>query len=96
MSWVKWRLNPLVTLHWHCWHDEWVLFDGGSGGTHLMNEFVAGVLNTLSENGPMNLETLSSYLAPRLDLPNDEALLEGMRTQLLRLQELGLVEPATA
>ena len=46
---AHWRLSLLVVLHWRCWDNEWVVYNQGSGDTHLLDTFTACTLMALEE-----------------------------------------------
>lgn len=86
-----WRTNPSSSLRWRTWDDEWVVYDTGSGQTHLLDSFSAAVLGLIdSMSAPESelLATVSEHLsaAERASAPEALALV------LRRLQDIGLAE----
>ncbi len=90
---MTWRLNPLASLHWRCWNDEWAVFDVGSGQTHQLDTLTAVTLMML-EAHPAGLPDLVSRLAQELLLPGDQTLQAALAAVLARLQGAGLIEGA--
>jgi PqqD family protein of HPr-rel-A system len=89
---VTWRLNPLSSLSWRRWGDEWVAFDAGADDTHQLDP-VAAVALMCFEEAPQDLAALSATVAAELDLPNDEALSQRLNDLVQQFIVLGLIEP---
>ena len=91
---MTWSLNALASsLHWRRWHDEWVVFDVGSGQTHQMDTLTAATL-MMFESGPSDIPRLASQLADELSLPNNPELSTALTGIVERLVAAGLMEPA--
>jgi hypothetical protein len=43
---ARWRAISGFTLYWHSWGHEHIVYNAGSGDTHLFNEFTALILST--------------------------------------------------
>ena len=80
-------------MHWKTWDLEFVVFDEGSGDTHLLDSFAAEVLKVLEES-PGEVSGLARRLVARLDLAPDPDLTERVRELVDRFVALGLVEAA--
>ena len=89
-----WALNPLSSLRWRRWDDDWVVFDAGSGSTHQMDALAAVTLMCL-EAGPSDLAALGEQVAAELDLSTGEELSKALQGVVERLHLLGLIEPVT-
>ena len=88
---MTWRLNGLTSLHWRCWHEEWAVFDVGSGQTHQMDTLTAVVLTTV-EASSLNTSELMSRLADDLLIPENQELLDTLNGILERLATARLIE----
>jgi PqqD family protein of HPr-rel-A system len=80
-------------LHWKAWDDEFVIFDEGSGDTHLLDPLAAEFLKVLEES-PGEVPGLARRLGARLDLARDADLTRRVRELVERFVAVGLVEPA--
>ena len=89
-----WRVQPLRSLHWRQFGDEWVLFDEGSGDTHRMDVLSAVVLMCLGDS-PCDLAKLSEQVAAETDLPLGEELTRAVAAVVEKFAGLELIEPAT-
>ena len=47
---ASWQLAEGCRLHWKAWDDEFVIFDEGSGDTHLLDPLAAEFLKVLEES----------------------------------------------
>jgi PqqD family protein of HPr-rel-A system len=88
-----WRLSEGSSLLWRLWDDEYVVFDRGSGDTHLL-DLVAGEILQLLEREPETGGALVRRVASALDVPADPALSRHVTQALTKLQAAGLIEPA--
>ena len=89
---VEWQLNPACDLHWRRWNDSNLVFNAGSGQTHILNELAASVLKRLESNSA-KLEELVQLASVGEYLDWDTEDLEHSIAELvLDLVELGLVE----
>jgi PqqD family protein of HPr-rel-A system len=70
-----------------------VVFDEGSGDTHLLDPLAAELLKALAES-PADLPTLIARLTARLGLEPDAEIADHARVTMNRFRELGLVERA--
>ena len=90
---LTWRaVLPEIDLR--CWDDEFVVFAGASGDTHLLN-LVAGATLEYLRTTPANLEQIAATISGDLDIRLDEALRESLQNILLEFDRLGLAEPST-
>ncbi len=69
---MRWRLNPLVELHWRGWADESVAFDPVSGQMMACDALEAALMACL-ETGPASLDQIHAQLAADLGTaPSDD------------------------
>jgi len=88
---VQWRAISVFTLHWRSWGDEHVVYNAGSGDTHLFNDFAALILRTLQEK-TATLDELSQLCATSFKQDVDEELHAQLNELLLELDRLGVIE----
>lgn len=93
--WSMWRLNPLSTLHYRRWSDEWVVFDVGSGQTHSMDT-VSAVALMHCEGGWADLSRIASAVALDLELPATALIIPTLQAVLDQFTNLGLLEFSAA
>jgi PqqD family protein of HPr-rel-A system len=68
-----------------------VVFDEGSGDTHLLDPLAAEVLKALAE-APVDLVTLLDRLAARFGLGDDSGARAHIEATIVRFRDLGLAE----
>ena len=88
-------LNPLVSLHWRCWDNEWLVFDVGSGLTHQLDTLTAVTLLTI-EAGSIELSPLVQKISDELQLPVGNELSNALSPIIERLIAVGLIESTFA
>jgi PqqD family protein of HPr-rel-A system len=86
-----WRLPAGASLLWQSWdEDEVIVFNRGSGQTHLLDAFSAVVLRRI-EAAPIAMPELQRSLAADLGL--EESVLSDRLREVCRLfDQLGLAE----
>jgi PqqD family protein of HPr-rel-A system len=87
----RWRLSPLVSLHFRHWNDEWAIFDAGSGQTHLVDTLTAMALIVL-ESGTSSLKDIEEHVARTFDLPDPSDVSARLDEIITNLCQLGLTE----
>lgn len=87
----KWRTVREFELHWRAWGNEYVVYHGGSGDTHLLDEIGARALQCLQKEEATPIQ-LCRRLAAAAGLETDTALLHKVRKMLEQYQQVGLVE----
>ncbi|MDP2370731.1 HPr-rel-A system PqqD family peptide chaperone [Rhodoferax sp.] len=92
---MTWRLNPASDLHWRCWDNEWVLFDQGSGQTHLINPISAGTLMQFGAQS-LSFQQLLDKVATDMSLTTGPELASAVSQAVEQLVGLGLLESAPA
>ncbi|MDO8263481.1 MAG: HPr-rel-A system PqqD family peptide chaperone [Gallionella sp.] len=90
---MAWHLNPLASLHWRCWNNEWAVFDVGSGQTHQMDTLTAVTLMMVVST-PVYLPELVSRVAEELLIPVDQDMSAALSGVLERLVAAGLIQTA--
>lgn len=88
---AKWMAIPGFSLHWQSWDDEFVVYNSGSGDTHLLDPVAAEALQSLQKR-PANLSELARNLAESLEIKPDDKLLTYLERLLSDFHRLGLVE----
>ena len=78
---------------WRVWDEEFVVYNTGSGDTHLLDRFTGEVLLTLSES-PATLTQLTERVCLKMDLDPQPEVSSYLHTLLPRLCELDLIEIA--
>lgn len=86
-----WRLAPATSLVWRCLDDEWVVYDRGSGRTHVLAPLTAALLG-LVEAGPQAESRLAATVAEQLGQDVDAGLHQALRETLQQLQTAGLID----
>ena len=87
-----WMVPYESKLYWHSWGDEFVVYDGGSGDTHLLDAVGANALQSL-EREPATLSELTEKMAASWDLEVQGELSDYLARLLSNLHKLGLVNP---
>jgi PqqD family protein of HPr-rel-A system len=88
---VLWRVVPAFELHWRCWDDEYIVFNSGSGDTHLFDKDSAEVLQLL-EQSPFTEQQLINKIFSSPPGESDEEELQYLKQLLINLHQLGLIE----
>lgn len=88
-----WTVPSTVTLRFHTWDEETIVYHCQSGDAHLLNPVAAAALKILLE-GPITETDLSARLADDLDLETAPELSCQIQTLLQKFDELGLIWPA--
>jgi PqqD family protein of HPr-rel-A system len=87
-----WRLPSGVSLLWRSWdEDEVIVFNRGSGQTHLLDAFSAAVLRHI-EASPTTTSDLARFFATGFEL-DARALIDRVDAACARFDQLGLAEP---
>ncbi|MET0081734.1 MAG: HPr-rel-A system PqqD family peptide chaperone [Sedimenticola sp.] len=86
-----WRLEQGVKLIWHRWDDEYLVFNEGSGATHLLDTSTAGLLQTL-ESSPQHFSELSTACCFRYPDVSSEEVEEWLGQSLRQFEKLGLAQ----
>lgn len=92
---MTWQVSEGSRLSWKLWDDEYVVFDHGSGNTHLLDLFSGQVLKALEE-GPADAGLVAHRVAASVDEAAGPVLASRIEETLRRLEQAGLVEPVLA
>ena len=98
---AHWQLSLLVVLHWRCWDNEWVVYNQGSGDTHLLDTFTACTLMALEEGAATPAQLLaqldlSQGMGLAFSAEQPRAVEAHMQAVLQQLAQAGLIESVTA
>lgn len=87
----QWRLvSGFEIIEWS-WDDEYVIYNDGSGDTHLVDYIAARVLRHLQKT-PMSVDELIQELSAYDDIESDDNLVLDIEAVLLHLHKANLVE----
>lgn len=75
------------------WDDEFVVFAGASGDTHLL-DLVGGTTLKALRKAPANFQQLAATVSGDLNIGLDDGLLDSLQSILIEFDHLGLVEPS--
>lgn len=93
---MTWALNPASGLHWRSWDDEWVVFDQGSGQTHLMHPVQAVALMQFDARASLSFEQLLDRVATDMSALPHSDLAGALSLAIDQLVGLGLLESVSA
>lgn len=88
-----WQLTAPSELQWVQWGDEWVLYHGATGDTHLLDPLAAEALHALRD-APATTEGLVAALAGDGDEEVRRRLSTYIGSLCARLAKLGVIERA--
>jgi PqqD family protein of HPr-rel-A system len=88
---ARWRVPMGFSLHWQSWDDEFVVYNSGSGDTHLLDSVAAEALQSL-ERESANLSELAGKVAASLEINLDDNLSAYLERLVSDFHRLGLVE----
>jgi PqqD family protein of HPr-rel-A system len=74
------------------WDNEYVVFNDGSGFTHLL-DLVAGEVLKVLEEAPADPSQVTNRVASKLDVTADPELDRRILETIRKFHEVGLVEP---
>jgi PqqD family protein of HPr-rel-A system len=86
-----WRITRGCQLLWRRWDEEYIVYNTGSGNTHLLDSISGDVLRYLEEH-PSNQQKLAAELAGGLDLNKTPEISSQIEELLIRFRDLGLIE----
>lgn len=87
----QWRAISGFTLNWQSWGNEHIIYNEGSGDTHLFNDLAALILNKLQE-GAATVDDLLQFLAASHNQDKEEDLQAQINELLLELDRVGVIE----
>lgn len=88
---VRWKVNPAFPLQWQVWDDEFVVYNTGSGDTHLLDTLAAEVLQSL-EIESADLPELIDRVAASLRIEPDSKFSDYLEQLLYDFHKLGLIQ----
>ena len=91
---TRWRALG-HSLYWKRLEDHYVVYNSGSGHTHVLDPFAALLIQQLTEECCETSELLRR-IGALLNLKPTEELRSQLQQTLWQLDELGLVEPVIA
>ena len=86
-----WQLTAPTELQWVQWGDEWVLYHGATGDTHLLEPVAAEALQALRD-APATTEGLVAALAGDADEEVRRRLSTYIGSLFATLAKLGVIE----
>ncbi len=92
---ARWRSVPNVVLHWKLWEDQYVVYNSGSGHTHVLDPVAALLVRQMTESC-CEASDLLRQIATLLDIEITEEFHSRLCRTLWQLEELGLVEVVTS
>ncbi len=87
----RWTAVSGFDLHWCSWGDESIVYNDGSGDTHLLSPVDAEALKSLQQ-APANIPELAERIASALNIEADDEFFFYLETLLTQLEKLGLIE----
>ena len=89
---ARWRVNPLVQLHWRILDEEWVGFEAVSGESTVMDALEAAVMACFEE-GPRSRSQLVDALSADLAVDPTLGLSARVDTAVQECLARGWLEP---
>jgi PqqD family protein of HPr-rel-A system len=86
-----WKVPSKFQLHWRSWDDEFVVYNNGSGDTHLLDPLAAQALQGLVRE-QASLSELTVKVANSLEIEPDSELSAYLERLLSDFYKLGLIE----
>ena len=87
----RWRIPPDLELHFRSWDEEFIVYNSGSGDTHLLTALAAEILLALQES-PAAAADLSRRVAASFNTEPDPQFVLTLEKVLADLGGLGLAE----
>ena len=87
----RWRAPSGSLLRWRSWDDEFIVYDSGSGQTHLLDPIAAETLKIL-EGVSASAHELFQLVAESLQIKPNGELTSYLEKLLPKLERLRLVE----
>ena len=81
-------------LHWRLLDEQFVVYNSGSGHTHILDPVAALIIHRIIEQ-PSETNELIRQIASLLNLDATEEVRDNLYRTLLNLEELGLLESST-
>lgn len=87
----KWQVAAKNSLLFRSWNDEFVVYNGATGDTHLLGLAAAQVMLELQQT-PADAVGLAESVAPLLQTEPDEELVSFIEQILTDFDSLGIIE----
>jgi len=89
-----WKISASSPIEWASWGDNAVVYNIGSGDTHLLEATTVEVYLAL-EQTPSTATQLSQEIKPLFEDIETHALIQHIQNVLWHLDDIGLIEPDT-
>jgi PqqD family protein of HPr-rel-A system len=90
-----WRITQGCELCWRSWNDEYVVYNSGSGDTHLLDLLSAEILKKIEE-APASSRALEDWVAGKVAVDSIPQISDYVSNLLLQLHSLALIEAVDA
>ena len=90
-----WHLPPISELLFRDYDMEVLVFDAGSGNTHIVDPIAGCILRHLSKH-PQNSQLLAQEVSTQFQLPADTSLASYIDSLLHSLAQQNLLQKSTA
>ena len=87
----KWQVAAEKEFLFRSWDDEFVVYNGATGDTHLLGLVAAQVMLKLQQT-PMDAASLAEWVAPLLQTEPDDELVFVIEQILTDFDSLGIIE----
>ncbi|BAN36153.1 hypothetical protein SCD_n02345 [Sulfuricella denitrificans skB26] len=87
----KWQVAAENELLYHSWGDEFVVYNGATGDTHLLGLAAAQVLLKLQQ-APADTVSLAEWIAPLQQIEPDDEFVFFIEQILTDFDSLGIIE----
>ena len=87
----KWQVSGGKEFLFRSWDDEFVVYNGATGDTHLLGLVAAQVMLKLQQT-PMDAASLAAWVAPLLQTEPDDELVFVIDQILTDFDSLGIIE----
>ncbi|MET0106703.1 MAG: HPr-rel-A system PqqD family peptide chaperone [Sedimenticola sp.] len=90
----RWQLSSYTRLEFSRYDDEVVVFDTGSGNTHVVDPVAADLLLTLSDK-PHTKKELSNQIVTSFEFEQDSSIEKYVDSLLHSLAKQNIIQPYT-
>lgn len=90
-----WRITQGCELCWRSWNEEFVVYNSGSGDTHLLDLLSAEILKKIEE-APVSSKALEEWVAGEVAADSIPEISGYVSKLLLQLHSLALIEAVDA
>lgn len=88
---ARWKVNTAFPLQWRNWDDEFVVYNSGSGDTHLLDPVAAKALQSLEQESA-DLSKLVDRVSGSMEIEPDTEFSAYLEQLLSDLHKLGLIQ----